>query len=75
MWLNHDLYISVKSGQKFHEAIDPAAYPRLAALRRRIEADPAVRFAQAIENGETPSGSGALRGHVPLQDVIARFSA
>jgi glutathione S-transferase len=47
----------------------------LAALRRRIEAAPAVRFAQAIENGETPQGSGALRGHVPLQDVIARFSA
>ena len=69
------LLIGVARWADFHEAIDPAAYPRLAALRRRIETDPAVRFAQAIENGEAPQGSGAFRGHVPLQDVIARFSA
>ena len=50
-----------------------AAYPRLAALRRRIEADPAVRFALAIENGETPSGSGAMQGQVLLGEVITRF--
>lgn len=67
--------IGVARWAEFHEAIDPAAYPRLAALRRRIETDPAVRFAQAIENGEAPQGSGAFRGHVPLRDVIARFSA
>ena len=49
------------------------AYPRLAALRRRIEADPAVRFALAIENGETPEGSGAMHGQVPLDHVVTRF--
>jgi glutathione S-transferase len=65
--------IGVGRWAEFHEAADIAAYPRLAALRRRIEADPAVRFAQAIENGETPLGSGAMRGQVPLDQVITRF--
>jgi glutathione S-transferase len=67
--------VGVARWADFHEAVDVAAYPKLAALRRRIEADPAVRFALAIENGETPKGSGAMRGHVPLDEVIARFAA
>lgn len=66
--------IGVARWAEFHDAVDPRAYPRLATLRRRLEADPAVRFAQAIENGESPEGSGAMRGHVPLDEVIARFT-
>ena len=46
----------------------------LGGVAARIEADPAVRFAPAIEHGETPTGSGAFLGHVPLADVIARFT-
>jgi glutathione S-transferase len=66
--------IGVARWAEFHEAVDVAAYPRLAALRRRIEANPAVRFAVAIENGEAPTGSGAMQGQVPLGDVITRFA-
>jgi glutathione S-transferase len=66
--------IGVARWAEFHEAVDVTAYPRLAALRRRIEADPAVRFALAIENGETPRGSGAMQGQIPLGQVIARFA-
>ena len=65
--------IGVARWAEFHEAINPAGYPRLAALRRRIESEPAVKFAEAIESGETPAGSGALLGHVPLDEVIERF--
>jgi glutathione S-transferase len=65
--------IGVARWAEFHEAVDVATYPRLAAVRRRIEADPAVSFALAIENGETPAGSGAMRGQIPLGEVIARF--
>ncbi|HKU95538.1 MAG TPA: glutathione S-transferase family protein [Vineibacter sp.] len=65
--------IGVARWAEFHEAVDPAAYPRLAALRRRIEAEPAVRFAQAVEDDQTPAGSGACKGHVPLDEVIERF--
>ncbi|MGY4397689.1 glutathione S-transferase [Sphingomonas sp. UYAg733] len=65
--------IGVARWAEFHQAIDASTYPRLAALRARTEAIPAVRFAQAIENGETPDGNGALAGHVPLDEVIDRF--
>lgn len=57
----------------FHEVADAQRWPRLAALRRRLEADPAVLFALAIENGETPVGSGAFKGHVALAEVIDRY--
>ncbi|HEV7308083.1 glutathione S-transferase family protein [Ensifer sp.] len=63
----------------FHEAIDPKDYardyPRINALRRRIEADPAFRFALAIEDGEPAKGSGAMKGLVPLNDVLKMTGA
>jgi glutathione S-transferase len=65
--------IGVARWAEFHDAVDGSDYPRLAALRRRIEAEPAVKFAEAIESGERPTGSGALVGHVPLDEVIDRF--
>ncbi|TGP27149.1 MULTISPECIES: glutathione S-transferase family protein [unclassified Mesorhizobium] len=67
--------IGVARWAEFHQAIDGGHYPKLAALRRRIEADPAVRYALAVEDGERPAGSGACLGHVPLADVIERFAA
>ncbi|QNA84895.1 glutathione S-transferase family protein [Sphingomonas sp. So64.6b] len=65
--------IGVARWAEFHQAVDPAHYPRLAALRGRVEALPAVRFAMAIENGESPVGSGGMLGQVPLGEVIERF--
>jgi glutathione S-transferase len=67
--------IGVARWLEFHEVDQPSRWPKLAALRRRIEADPAVIFATAIENGERPEGSGACVGHVELKDVIERFGA
>ncbi|MEI2297020.1 glutathione S-transferase family protein [Ensifer sp. MJa1] len=63
----------------FHEAIDPQdyarSYPRIHALRQRIEADPAFRFALAIEDGKDATGSGAMKGLVPLGDVLRMTGA
>jgi glutathione S-transferase len=67
--------IGVARWAEFHKAVDGRDYPKLAALRRRIEALPAVKFAEALETGETPADTGALVGHVPLDDVIDRFGA
>lgn len=67
--------IGVARWAEFHQAVDGAAYPKLAALRRRIEADADVRYAMAVEDGERPAGSGACLGHVPLAEVIDRFAA
>jgi glutathione S-transferase len=65
--------IGVARWAEYHQAVDGNAHPKLKALRQRIEVDPAVRFAQAIEDGETPAGAGGFRGHVPLSEVLATY--
>jgi glutathione S-transferase len=65
--------IGVARWLEFHEVAEAGRWPQLAALRRRIEANPAVLFALAIEDGLTPPGSGACVGHVPLAQVIERL--
>ncbi|TJX32211.1 MAG: glutathione S-transferase family protein, partial [Mesorhizobium sp.] len=67
--------IGVARWAEFHQAIEGADYPRLAALRERIQADPVVQYALAVEDGRKPVGSGACLGHVPLAEVIERFAA
>lgn len=67
--------VGVARWAEFHQAIDPSPYPKLAALRRRLESDPAVQFAVAIENGESPAGSGAMMGQIPLTEVLGRYAA
>ena len=69
------ILVGVARWADFHQAIDASAYPKLAALRQRLEANPAVRFALAIENGETPKGSGAMQGQVALPDLLDRYAA
>jgi glutathione S-transferase len=46
---------------------------KLAALRRRIEADPAVIYATALESGDIGSRTGTCVGLIPLAYVIERF--
>jgi glutathione S-transferase len=64
------VFVGVARWVEFHQAIDPSDYPRILALRNRLEADPAFRFALAIEQGELAAGSGAMKGLVPLQEVL-----
>jgi glutathione S-transferase len=58
---------------EYHEVASVARWPKLEALRRRLEQDPAVKFALAREAGETPVGSGALVAQHTLGEVLARF--
>lgn len=67
------LFVGVARWLDIHQVASPDRWPKLAALRRRLEHDPAVRYAIALEEGETPEGSGACRGHVPLLDIIDRY--
>ncbi|MCF6370828.1 glutathione S-transferase family protein [Rhizobium halophilum] len=57
----------------FHQVADKARWPKLAALRNRLESDPAVAYATALENGQLKEGGGACTGHVELSDVIERY--
>lgn len=65
------VFVGVARWAEFHDAIEPADYPRITALRARLEADPAVRYAMAVEGGATPAGTGAMKGHVPLGGLLA----
>jgi glutathione S-transferase len=56
-----------------HEVAPRTRWPGLDALRQRIEATPAYQFALASESGEAPPVSRAMRGHVPLQDIVERY--
>ena len=67
------LFVGIARWLDFHEVADPARWPKLAALRARLEADPAVIYATALESGETVSGQRLCRGHVTLTEVIERF--
>jgi glutathione S-transferase len=70
------LLAGVSRWLEYHQVADLSRWPKLQALRRQIEADPAVAFAAALEKGETPpAGSGACLGHLPLAEVIERFGA
>ncbi|WP_295808644.1 glutathione S-transferase family protein [uncultured Nitratireductor sp.] len=67
------LFVGVARWLDFHEVAAPERWPKLTAIRRRIEAEPAVAYALALEDGKDATGTGACRGHVPLNEVIERF--
>ncbi|WP_274424788.1 glutathione S-transferase family protein [Chelativorans sp. YIM 93263] len=67
------LLIGVARWLDFHEVADKNRWPKLAALRGRLEADPAVIYATALEDGDMRPGTGACLGHVSLSEVIERF--
>ncbi|MBU4528462.1 MAG: glutathione S-transferase family protein [Hoeflea sp.] len=69
------LFIGVARWLDLHAVADRARWPKLSALWDRLEADPAVVFAIALENGEQAIGNGSCRGHVDLAEVIERFGA
>jgi glutathione S-transferase len=54
----------------FHRATEPGRYPRLDRLRARLERDPAVRFARAIEHEEPATSAGGFAGHVSLDEAL-----
>ena len=67
--------IGVARWLDFHQVADASRWPKLAALRSRIEADPAVIYATALEGGHLLAGNGACKGHVSLSDVISQFGS
>jgi glutathione S-transferase len=64
------LFVGVARWADVHEAVDPSDFPRVAALRQKLEADPAFQFASRIEKGQEAEGSGAMVEHVPLTELL-----
>ncbi|RKH24892.1 glutathione S-transferase family protein [Corallococcus sp. CA041A] len=68
-------FIGIARWTRYHEVLDRRDYPKLQGLFERLEADVGVRFAHAIEKGETPQGSGAFQGHIRVAEALRRLPA
>jgi glutathione S-transferase len=69
------LLVGVARWLDYHRVANRNRWPKLAALRSRLESDPAVLFATALEEGEMHRGNGSCIGHVELQDVVDRLDS
>lgn len=56
---------------KYHDVIDRKDYPKVQRLFDRLDREPAVQFAHAIERGEDIRGNGGFKGHISLEDVLS----
>lgn len=65
--------IGVARWLDIHAVMEKGRWPKLTALRQRLEADPAVTYATDLESGGSPKGVGACVGHVSLAEVIQQF--
>jgi glutathione S-transferase len=63
-------FIGIARWTKYHDVVDRRDYPGLQRLFEKLEADPAVRFAHAIERGEAARSGGGFLGEVTLDDVL-----
>ncbi|WP_439517603.1 glutathione S-transferase family protein [Hydrogenophaga sp.] len=68
-------FVGIARWNDFHQVLDRREFPALAALHTRLEAEPAVRFAHAVEHGEPALSTGAFMGHVDLEDVLVGHQA
>lgn len=68
------LFIGIARWLEFHKVGARERWPKLAAIRQRLESDAAVNYATALENGATQTGTGASLGHLSLDDVIERYA-
>jgi glutathione S-transferase len=66
-------FIGIARWTKYHNVVDRKDYPGLQALFERLENDPAVKFAHAIERGEDVKGTGGFAGHVSLEQALSEI--
>jgi glutathione S-transferase len=68
-------FIGLARWGKYHRVVAPGQYPNLDRLIDRLEADPAVMFAHAIEDERAATTSGGFLGHITLDDLNPRLAA
>ena len=66
-----DAYLfAVGRWAEYHDVLRlDGKYPNVEAYFKRLQADPAVQFALALERGEDAKGNGSFQGHVALRDL------
>lgn len=65
-------FIGIARWTKYHDVVDRRDYPGLQRLFDKLEADPAVQFAHAVERGETAVSGGGFLGEVTLDDILSK---
>jgi len=65
-------FIGIARWTKYHDVVDRLDYPGLQRLFERLEADPAVQFAHAIEHGEPARSTGGFRGEIRLEEALEK---
>ncbi|MEM5427417.1 glutathione S-transferase family protein [Cupriavidus oxalaticus] len=65
-------FIGIARWTRYHKVLDRKDYPGLQRLFDKLEADPAVRFAHAIERQEAAHSNGGFTGHVTLAEAMAQ---
>ena len=68
-------FMGIARWADFHQAVERRDYPGLDRLHRRLQDDPAIRFAHAIEHGQPATGTGGFAGHVSLDEALRLASA
>ena len=67
--------VGVARWADYHRLFDMEAdYPNVAAHLRKLRADPAVAFADAIERQASTTSAGAFRGHVTLDEALRAYT-
>jgi len=64
-------FIGIARWTEYHDAVDRRAFPNLRRLIEKLEADPAVKFAHAIEQQRPAVSAGGFEGEVRLEDAVA----
>ena len=54
----------------FHKVLDRSQHPALDALQARLELEPAMQFATAVEHEQEARSGGGFRGHVSLAEAL-----
>ncbi len=67
------LLIGVARWLEFHGVAGRSRWPKLSEVRANLEADDAVSYACALEEGKDETGTGVCKGHVTLAEVLERF--
>jgi glutathione S-transferase len=68
-------FIGLARWGKYHRVVAPGQYPNVDRLIERLEADPAVIFAHAIEDERPATSSGGFRGHISLDELRPHLAA
>ena len=68
-------FIGLARWAAYHRVVTPGQYPRVQRLIDRLEADPAVIFAHAIEDERPAKSGGGFLGHITLEELRPRVAA